>query len=158
MSMPIFEQTVSALFYSNDARLRLYEVRRKGQPTEFTLRYDGRDDVRGQEFEGEEVFRTLDRVKADAYIAGYDLAMERTRERNRRALDARIREAAQSYAEADEASGEYGEGGQESMEIYAECGGILSALQEARKLFVGSELPLNDPADDSDVSVYGAGC
>lgn len=60
----IFEQTTSALYYSNDGRLRLSIDPGDGeQEIEIVLSLDGN-----------EVFRTLDRVKADAYIAGYDLA------------------------------------------------------------------------------------
>lgn len=69
----------SALYYSNDGRLRLVviELRRSDN-------YGGEWAI---ELDGREVFRTHDRVKADAYIAGYDLARENVEELQRE-LDA----------------------------------------------------------------------
>lgn len=58
----LFEETTSALYYSNDGRLRYDHS--EGPVGEYVLRFDGT-----------EVFRTRDRVKVDAYIAGYDLAI-----------------------------------------------------------------------------------
>jgi hypothetical protein len=56
----IFEETQSALYHSNDGRLRL-----AGHGDAFVL-----------ELDGDEVFASRDRVKVDAYIAGYDLARD----------------------------------------------------------------------------------
>lgn len=61
--MLIFEETTSALYYSNDARLHLsWEIVDGGEKTFMVMDSEG------------VVFATRDRVKADAYIAGYDLA------------------------------------------------------------------------------------
>jgi hypothetical protein len=65
----IFEQTASALYYSNDGRLRL--------DTDSALSFSGTVYVLA--LDGVEVFATLDRIKADAYIAGYDLAEGKSR-------------------------------------------------------------------------------
>lgn len=86
---PVFEETGSPLYYSNDARLHVYK-----EPTPGSYKEDGSlvalpayryrivlvDD--GELDEGTEtgfaeqtVFTSADRVKADAYIAGYDLAV-----------------------------------------------------------------------------------
>jgi len=67
----IFEETTSPLYYSNDGRLRLVEQNftGKGKLSIYVLRLHDAD---GEPVE--DVFCTYDRVKADAYIAGYDLA------------------------------------------------------------------------------------
>jgi hypothetical protein len=61
MTLPIFEESTSALYYSNDARLRIGAA----GAGEYVLEVDGR-----------EVLRTKTRVLVDAYIAGFDLAVE----------------------------------------------------------------------------------
>lgn len=61
----IFEATTSPLYRSNDGRLRFDYS--EGSIGTFVLRLDG-----------VEVFATNDRVKIDAYIAGYDLARANT--------------------------------------------------------------------------------
>lgn len=67
--MIIFEDTTSALYFSNDGRLHLTEETALDDAYRtFVIR---RPDSTGR---GEIVFATRDRVKADAYIAGYDLA------------------------------------------------------------------------------------
>jgi hypothetical protein len=71
MQAPIFEESVSALYYSNDGRLRLHvENPFSDDPIEYALRLD-----EGTANETE-VFRTRDRIKIDAYIAGYDCGIE----------------------------------------------------------------------------------
>lgn len=65
-TLPIFEETTSALYYSNDGRLRLDRVLENDSRV-YLLRLD---DV--------EVMRTHNRVLADAYIAGYDCALTTT--------------------------------------------------------------------------------
>ena len=65
MATPIFEDTTSTLYYSNDGRLRLVDF-----PRQYAL-----------ELDGDEVFRTHERVLVDAYIAGYDLAERELRRR-----------------------------------------------------------------------------
>lgn len=62
---PIFEQSTSPLYRSNDGRLEVH-FELKGTGTEYFIKAHG--------VTVEEVFRTLDRTLADAYIAGYDLA------------------------------------------------------------------------------------
>lgn len=64
-AVPVFEETVSALYYSNDGRLRLVTEWRDGARHAYALQLDGR-----------EVFRTFVRVHADSYIAGYDIARD----------------------------------------------------------------------------------
>lgn len=85
MSAPIFESSTSSLYYSNDARLHLVIDREhdKGIALSRTaysiVVVDDKPVVDHDENGnpvGREVFRTFDRVKADAYIAGYDLARE----------------------------------------------------------------------------------
>jgi len=84
---PVFEQSTSVLYYSNDARLHVIsephpeDVTREPNPVPLALARTWYRVVRlhdGQAWndgtEPETVFTTLDRVKADAYIAGYDLA------------------------------------------------------------------------------------
>jgi len=56
----IFEDTASAVYYSHDGRLLVEVAVTLGE--------------RVVSLDGVEVFRTLDPVKADAFIAGYDLA------------------------------------------------------------------------------------
>lgn len=75
----IFENTTSALYYSNDGRLH---VVRQGNPQVWTV--VRLDDPKGAHLEdlvdAPVVFASNDRVKVDAYIAGYiagyDLACE----------------------------------------------------------------------------------
>ena len=75
MKTPIFEQTTSALYYSNDQRLHLVTDPGDGiEPIEYALVLIPAKAETVDLSEGIEVFRTHDRVKADAYIAGYDLA------------------------------------------------------------------------------------
>ena len=62
----IFEESTSTLYYSNDGRL-IYD-HSEGPIGTHVVRLDGA-----------EVFATHDRTKVDAYIAGYDLALERPR-------------------------------------------------------------------------------
>ena len=61
----IFEDSTSPLYYSNDGRLQLTRVL-EDDTRVFVLHLDDA-----------EVFATRDRVKAAAYIAGYDLALAR---------------------------------------------------------------------------------
>jgi hypothetical protein len=60
----IFEQTTSTLYYSNDGRLRLERVRTNVPYFELSL-------------DGKIVLATENRLVVDAYIAGYDLALDR---------------------------------------------------------------------------------
>ena len=69
--MLIFEETTSALYYSNDARLHVR--RAPSDDTAFEI-VRVPDEPVVDYTRGEVVFVTRDRVKADAYIAGYDLA------------------------------------------------------------------------------------
>ena len=82
---PVFEQTQSVLYYSNDARLHIIsephpeDVHPDGTPLACPRRWhrvvwlhEGQAWNDGTE--PATVFATLDRVKADAYVAGYDLA------------------------------------------------------------------------------------
>lgn len=80
MRAPIFEQTTSALYYSNDGRLHLVIDREHDEGialsrTAYALVLVPDEPVVDLS-RGTEVFRTFDRVKADAYIAGYDLARQ----------------------------------------------------------------------------------
>lgn len=61
MTLPIFEDSTSVLYYSNDGRLRIGAA----GAGEYVLEVDGR-----------EVLRTKTRVLVDAYIAGFDLAVD----------------------------------------------------------------------------------
>lgn len=83
---PIFEQTISKLYYSNDLRLHVMKV-----PSPDSYKEDGslvalpayvyqviclpeNEAAYNDGKRGETVFVSYDPVKADAFIAGYDLA------------------------------------------------------------------------------------
>lgn len=66
MQALVFEASTSTLYYSNDGRLRVVDDR-DASPVEHAV-----VDVE----HGDEVFRSRDRVKVDAFVAGYDLARE----------------------------------------------------------------------------------
>jgi pyruvate carboxylase len=72
MKMPIFEETISVLYYSNDGLLHV----RAADGEYFILHADPDTGPVDTWSEAEEVFRTRDRIKADAFIAGYDFARE----------------------------------------------------------------------------------
>lgn len=65
---PIFERFTSPLYQSNDGRLKISEERRV-EPTTYSV---------VDEENGETVLWTHERVLADAFVAGYDLATEGT--------------------------------------------------------------------------------
>lgn len=71
----IFEETTSTLYYSNDGRLH---VVRQGYPELLWTVVVTDDPYRWLrpiiDADAEIVFASRDRVKVDAYIAGYDLA------------------------------------------------------------------------------------
>jgi hypothetical protein len=71
----VFEDTTSALYYSNDARLH---VVRQGSPELLWTVVEVADEVVAPGIDriaaSPVVFASRDRVKVDAYIAGYDLA------------------------------------------------------------------------------------
>ena len=84
----IFEETVSALYYSNDGRIYVekapHPVGREiaKTPSVWLVKQaaeSGNDEV---------IFATYDRVKVDAYIAGYDEAERLGREKLAAALNA----------------------------------------------------------------------
>lgn len=73
----IFEETTSALYYSNDGRLHLVRVPGEGERYTIDSRFDiiRVENIATDALEsGEIVFSTKNRTLADAYIAGYDLA------------------------------------------------------------------------------------